>query len=68
MSDYPLERYGQWSGNKLGNAYNPRRCADEVSDGWVLRQCARKPRHGDRGLFCKIQARQHPAVETERTP
>ena len=63
MNGYPLKTYGVWAGNPEGTPYDPNRCADMVFTGFRIRQCSRKPGHGDRGLFCKQHAKQHPAKE-----
>ncbi len=54
---YPLDRYGQWSGNPHGTPYNPDKCAYSVMNGYVSCQCSRKNGHGKDGLFCKQHAK-----------
>lgn len=50
-------RYGQWGGNPRGHAYNPELCAYQVSDGWLYRQCSKKPGSGPAELYCKQHAK-----------
>ena len=66
MTTYPMTkaeaekyRYDRSSLNPQGNAYNPARCAKEVSDGtvWHHLQCYRKPGKGPDGLYCAQHAR-----------
>lgn len=56
-------RYGAWSGNPDGHAYDESQCAEEVSshDGRMTNyyQCQRKPGHGPGGLYCKAHAKQY---------
>lgn len=52
--------YGYRDSFRRGAAYNPSRCAYEVSDPpWYLDyyQCSRKPGHGPDGLYCKQHAK-----------
>ena len=63
ISEYPLKGYGRWAGNGRGSNYRPEQCAEEVRGpgSWpTYHQCARKPGHGDRGLFCKQHSRETP--------
>lgn len=59
-SEYPMATYGR-------SPYNPEKCAESVSGDWRIRQCGRKPGHGDRGLFCAQHAKRHPAPDAEVT-
>ncbi len=36
-------RYGRWAGRPFGDGYDAAKCAAEVSDGWMHKQCAKKP-------------------------
>ena len=65
MSEYPKQSYGSWAGYPKGFPFNPGRCAEEVPEGWISRQCYRRPGHGDRALFCKQHAKRHPAKEAQ---
>lgn len=49
-------RYCQWSGNPKGVPENPKRCIEEVMDGYFIVQCKRKRGHGPDGLYCKQHA------------
>ncbi len=68
MNDYPKKAYGAWAANPNGYPYDATRCAQEVHEarGWHYYQCSRKPGHGDRGLFCKVHARRHPAADAPK--
>lgn len=60
MNDWPLtvaeaeaKRYNYWAGNPRGTAYDPKRCAGEVShDHYLFYQCSRKPKTGPDKLYC----------------
>lgn len=60
MDEYPKKTYGQ---NMMRRAYTPERCAEAVWTTFGSYQCARKPGHGDRQLFCKQHAKKHPEVQ-----
>lgn len=68
MNKYPKERYGAWAGDPKGHPYDPKRCAQEVWPatmcyGWAPYQCSRRNGYGERGLFCKQHAKEHPEGE-----
>lgn len=50
-------RYNKWVGNPKGILYCKGRCAYEVYDTYLPRQCLRKPRYGPDGLYCKQHAK-----------
>lgn len=50
-------RYNEWSGNPTGWPYQDDRCAYEVSDRWLTRQCRFNPGHGPAKLYCKQHAK-----------
>lgn len=58
-------RYGTWAGNPKGVAFDPGRCAAEVSDGWGFKQCAKKPGSGHDALYCKTHAKMCKAANAE---
>ena len=53
-------RYGVWSGQPRGQAFDPARCCEETSKrgSYTLHQCSRKPGKGPSDLYCTIHARQ----------
>jgi hypothetical protein len=64
MIDTPLTleqaqkyRYNQWGGNPNGTRYDPSRCAMEVMNNWLFRQCSRNNGFGPQGLYCKQHAK-----------
>lgn len=50
-------RYGVWSGNPRGTAYDPYCCAAEISNKYISRQCSHKNGKGPDGLYCGIHAK-----------
>lgn len=50
-------RYGRWAGRPFGDGYDAAKCAAEVSDGWMHKQCAKKPGHGPDALYCSMHAK-----------
>lgn len=58
-------RYGEWAGVPRGYAFEPSCCAYEVLDGWLFRQCSRKPGKGPAGLYCGTHAKKAERKESE---
>lgn len=57
LEEAKTTRYGEWSGNPKGRAYDEKKCAYEVFDKYIGCQCSRPNGHGVNGLFCKIHAK-----------
>jgi hypothetical protein len=51
-------RYNIWGGNPKGSRFNKTKCAYELMDNWLLRQCRRNSGYGPDGLYCKQHAKE----------
>lgn len=58
-------RYGRWAGKPFGNGYDHAKCAAEVADGWMHKQCAKKPGHGPDALYCKTHEKMIKAANVQ---
>lgn len=50
-------RYGEWSGNPKGSAYQADKCAAEVGNMPHFHQCSRAAGFGPEHLYCKQHAK-----------
>jgi hypothetical protein len=57
LQEAKAHRYAEWAGSPKGTAFDPSRCAYEMYDNFIGRQCSRKPGHGPDGLYCKQHAK-----------
>jgi hypothetical protein len=60
-------RYGRWAGKPFGNGYDSVKCAAEVADGWMHKQCAKKPGYGQDALYCKTHEKMLKAANVKLT-
>jgi hypothetical protein len=63
----PRRRYGEWAGNPQGFQEDTKRCAEEVWDRFLMRQCSRNRGHGPNGEYCKQHAKRYATTKGQDT-